>query len=91
VCAAVLASLAAGFGRLPVEHQRRVEDLCLRSLSALGEHVLTDELDRALSALVTTLGAWGRCETAVAVQQARDDLARSIGRLGARSSRVPRG
>ncbi|MCA1626918.1 MAG: hypothetical protein LC742_03010, partial [Acidobacteria bacterium] len=58
------------------------------SLSALGDHVLTAELDAALSGLTRTLQASGRAEVAAAVAAAQAQLSRSIGRLNSRATRV---
>ncbi|MGH7263928.1 MAG: hypothetical protein ACREMB_03605 [Candidatus Rokuibacteriota bacterium] len=87
--AEVVRTVAVMFDRLPPRHLRRAEDLVLRSVSALGEHVLTAELDAALSDLVSALAGADRLETAAAVRTARDTLARSVGRLNSRSTRVP--
>ena len=54
----------------------------------LGDHVLTAELDAALSALVDTLKASERFDTADAVQMAQAALGQSIGKLNSRSTRV---
>ena len=53
--AEVLHTFAVMFDRLPLDQQRRAEDIILRLLSALGEFVLTAELDSTLSALVGAL------------------------------------
>lgn len=45
----VVRTFAIMLSRLPSDQQRRAEDLILRILSALGDHVLTAELDAALS------------------------------------------
>lgn len=84
----VLRTFSLLFDRLPKDLQLRGEDLILRILSALGDHVLTAELDSALSQLGEKLQIVGRIETAVAVQKARDELSASIGRLNSRSTRV---
>jgi len=81
-------SLALLFERVSPQLQRRAEDLIRRSLSALGDHVLTAELDSALAALSATLDRAGRQETAREVRVARDRLAASIGRLGSRATRA---
>ena len=86
--AEIIRTLAVMFHRLPIEQQRRSEDLVRRSLSALGEHVLTAELDAALAALTDTLEGAGRHETAQQVQSARDRLGVSVGKLGSRATRA---
>lgn len=89
--AEIVRAFALLFERLPLEQQRRAEDLLLRVLATLGDHVLTGDLNAALSALVAALSACGRCEIAEAIRAARDDLAASIGALNSRSTRVPPG
>ncbi len=76
------------FDRLPPQLQLRVEDIVLRVLPGLGDHVLTRELETALTGLIATLEAAGRRATAAAVRDAKDQLARSIGKLGGRATRV---
>jgi len=86
--AEILHSLDLTFERLPELRRRRVEDLLLRTLTALGDHVLTAELDSALTGLITTLKRAGCGETAAAIESAHAELARSIGTLASRSTRV---
>ena len=86
--AEILRSVDLTFDRLPEPQQRRAEDLLLRTLTALGDHVLTAELDGALVGLIATLKRAGRDKTAAAIETAHDRLARSIGKLGSRSTRV---
>lgn len=74
--------------RLPRERQQRAEDLILRILSALGDHVLTAELDAALAALIGKPKAAERFETAAAVYAAQEQLQLSVGKLNSRSTRV---
>jgi uncharacterized membrane protein len=88
--AEVVRALATLFGRLPTAHQQRAADVALRIMAALGEHVLTAELDAALSALADALSAGDRRDVADAVTAARHTLARSVGSLNSRSTRVPR-
>ncbi|MGH8480188.1 MAG: hypothetical protein ACREXK_11580, partial [Gammaproteobacteria bacterium] len=73
---------------LPPDLQLRVEDVIRRTLSALGDHVLTNELESALTGLISTLEQAGRRQTAAAVLAAKDQLARSLGKLGGRSNRL---
>lgn len=75
------------FDRLSSEQQQRAESIILCILSALGDHVLTTELDATLSALVCTLRSSARFDTADAVQVAQDKLRLSIGKLNSRSTR----
>lgn len=77
------------FDRLTAIQQRRAEDLILRIISALGDHVLTAELNATISQLISTLEAAGRTDTALAVETAREKLAQSVGKLNSRSTRVP--
>jgi uncharacterized membrane protein len=86
--AEILRTFELLFERLAPEGQARVEDIVLRSLSSLGDHVLTLELETALNRLIARFEAAGRSTTAAAVVAARDRLARSIGKLGSRSTRA---
>ena len=86
--AEIIRTLAVMFHRLPIEQQRRSEDLVRRSLSALGEHVLTAELDAALAELIHALEGAGRHVTGLEVRRARDRLGISIGKLGLRATRA---
>lgn len=88
VFAEVISTLALMYARLPPEQQARTEDLILRILSALGDHVLTRELNSALSALSSTLAESGRSETASLVEKAQRQLGQSVGKLNSRSTRV---
>ena len=85
--AEVLHTFAVMFDRLPLDQQRRAEDIILRLLSALGEFVLTAELDSTLSALVGALNKSARISTAVAVQAAQERLQLSVGKLHSRATR----
>jgi hypothetical protein len=85
----VVRTLAVMFERLPARLQQRAEDLVLRILSALGDHVLTAGLDAALDNLVRVLMAAGRLETVEKVRIAHEQLKLSIGELNSRSTRVP--
>ena len=85
--AEVVHALAVLFDRLPPAQQRRAEDIILRVISALGEFVLTAELDSTLSALAEALNNCARTSTASAVQAAQDQLRRSIGKLHSRATR----
>lgn len=89
IFAEVLRTFVTMYPRVPAEHQPRVEDLLRRILPVLGDHVLTRELDGALSALLQTLTSSGRIDTASLIQEARSKLKESVGKLNSRSTRVP--
>jgi hypothetical protein len=77
------------FDRLPNDQQDQVEDRILRIFSALGDHVLTIQLEAALTALIAKLRESKRWATADAVQTAQEKLAQSVGQLNSRATRVP--
>ncbi|MGH7572771.1 MAG: DUF2254 family protein [Gemmatimonadota bacterium] len=87
--AEVVRALTALFDRLPAWLQDRTEDIIRRILSGLGDHVLTADLDAALTDLVRTLRSAGRWEATASVREAQEDLRTSIGKLNSRSTRVP--
>lgn len=87
----VITTVSVMFDRLPKKWQERAEDMLLRILSALGDHVLTAELEKALSVLIIKLNGTGRVDTADAVQKALKQLAQSVGKLNSRATRVPPG
>ncbi|MEZ4617575.1 MAG: hypothetical protein R2867_18960 [Caldilineaceae bacterium] len=88
IFAAVVQTLAQRFGQLPATAQQHAEMTIRRLLSALGDHVLTTELDQALATLIAALYAADCTETAAAVQQAQADLQRSLGTLHSRATRA---
>jgi len=91
-CAAeIYRTFAKLFHRLPPSLQRQANDLLLRSLSGLGDHILTSDLEGALSVLVDALTAAAHPECAEAIAAAQRQLALSIGRLNSRSTRTEAG
>lgn len=86
--AEVIHAVTALLDRLRPEEQARAEDLVLRIISTLGDHVLTADLDAALAGLMSALTRSSRIRSAGAVRAARDGLAASIGQLNSRSTRV---
>jgi hypothetical protein len=84
----VFASL---FRRLPASLRQRAVDVLLRSLSGLGDHILTGDLDEAMSELINVLDTAGQTQCADAMKAARDQLRLSVGRLHSRASRTPTG
>jgi len=89
--AEIVRTFAMTFDRLPLRERLRVEDLVLRTLSGLGDHILTTELDETLTDLVSSLERAGQASTVAAVRRAQTDLASSIGTLNSRATRVPGG
>ena len=83
-------TIAVLLERLPLPLQARAEDLVLRSLSALGDHVLARDLDDALREVTAALRRIQRTAAAEKVERARLALATSIGVIGARGSRAAR-
>lgn len=74
--------------RFPPHLQRQANDLLLRSLSGLGDHILTRDLEASLLALTAALNAAGHSQPAGAIAAAQRQLELSIGRLNSRSSRT---
>jgi uncharacterized membrane protein len=67
----------------------RLADVANRTLSSLGEHVLTRQLEAALEDLAKALTERGFVVVARAVSEASAELAASLGKLNSRSTRVP--
>lgn len=84
-------TLASWLPELPPGLQDRIDDMVLRSLSALGDHVLTRELEEALDRLSEALTDAGHGGTAEALATAKDKLSQSVGALNARSTRAQAG
>ena len=87
--AAVLDALAVTFDRLGPRERDRTQELVMRSLASLGDHVLTRKLDEALAGIADAFERAGLGESALSVRAARDGLAESIGKLNSHSTRVP--
>jgi hypothetical protein len=86
--AEIYRTFATLYHRFPVALRRQADDLLLRSLSGLGDHILTTDLEAALSALSTALTAHGQSQCGAAVVAALDQLKQSIGHLNSRSTRT---
>ena len=87
--AEIFRTYAIIFDRLPPEQQEQVDDCICRILSALGDHVLTEELAGAIRSMIEALRDAGRDGTATALEDAMLILGRSVGKLNSRSTRVP--
>jgi hypothetical protein len=91
-CAAeIYRTFASLFHSLPPPLRRQADDLLLRSLSGLGDHILTSDLEASLSALIAALNLDGRSQCAGAIGAAQHEHQRSIGRLNSRSTRTNAG
>ena len=89
VYAEIVRTFALVFDRLPLPDQGRATDLLLRTIPGLGDHILTTDLDDALTSLTGALDRAGCLDVATAFRTARTELAQSIGTLNSRSTRVP--
>jgi uncharacterized membrane protein len=85
---AVTRTLDILFDRMPPELQQRAENVILRMLSVMGDHMPSREMEHVLQDLVLTLEDAGRDRIAANVRQAWEELAQSIGDLNSRSTRV---
>lgn len=83
--AEVYLALALAMRRLSGDLRGEVEATVTRSLSMLGDHALTAELDEAIAILADTLPPG---EAKSALKQARDELASTWGKLNSRATRV---
>lgn len=86
--AEIARTLAVMFARLPQAQRPRVDGLIRNILSALGDHVLTTDLQAALIELENALNSAGSRDTAADLRAARLALSASVGRLGSRSTRA---
>jgi uncharacterized membrane protein len=86
--AEVLNTLRAIYPRLPSELQERVDDLLQRVVSAMGDHVLTRDLEQAINGLSEVLRVARHDEAAGMLEEAGEALGASVGELGSRATRV---
>ena len=87
--AEIVRAFALTLERLPPRLQRESEHLLRRTLSALGDHVLTTELEDALTMLEQALERSGLAATEADIRAAHMELATTIGILNSRATRVP--
>lgn len=88
VFAEILKNFAFLFDRLDENDQKKVEDIILRILSCMGDHVLTTLLETAIDKLSYVLKRHERYDTADHLLSAKDQLGKSIGKLNSRSTRT---
>ena len=83
----VVDTFASMFERIPKAYEPRFEDVILRIITGLADHVLTAELDGALRELRETLLRASRQETAELVAEAHRAMRAARGHLHSRSTR----
>lgn len=91
LAAEIYGCFATLFPRLTPSLQDRAEMLILRSVSALGEHVLTRELDTAILAVADSMRSCGKESSAESLLLARHQLEGTIGNLNSRGTRATAG
>lgn len=84
----VVCSFNRIYNDLPEKLQERTEIALCHLLTGLGDHVLAQPLQRALTEMADTLRADGRTETADALEAACHQMAGISGELNARSTRA---
>jgi prepilin signal peptidase PulO-like enzyme (type II secretory pathway) len=91
-CAAeIYRTFATLLKRLSAPLQDFAGDIVMRSLAALGDHLLTSDLDEALAELADALGEAGQAKRAAAITRARRRMASNIGKLSSRTGRAKTG
>ena len=85
VLAEAYQGLALAAERLPADRRAELQGVVDRSISALGEHVLTAELDGSIATLAAAMDQNGY--DASALREARDKFAVSWGELHSRATR----
>jgi len=86
--AEVLNAFAVFYPWLPPDLQERADDLLARAISAMGDHVLTRDVELAIEELSRVIRTAGRPDAARMLESARDKLEASVGQLASRSTRV---
>lgn len=74
---------------VPVERLPALTDTVRRLLSSLGDHVLTRDLEEELGHCRQSLERRGESDVAEEIRAATETLAKSIGALNSRGTRVP--
>lgn len=89
--AEVMNAFAVFYPWLPPDLRERADDLLARAISAMGDHVLTRDVEFAIAGLARTIRVAGPAETARMLENAGSELGASIGQLASRSTRVKAG
>ena len=84
---AVYRSFASIYPHLGPEDRKHAEETIIRTLTGLADHILTLNLDEALTELAVVLQLEGAGDVAGRVEAARDQLREGVGKLSARGVR----
>lgn len=84
----VINVIAAVYPHLGADQRARIDEALRRIISTMGIHVLTRDLDIALSALSETLEAEGSDRIAASLAEAHKRMAASVGELHSRFTRT---
>lgn len=84
----VLANISLAYPFVSNDIKTKFNDVIIRILSAMGEHVLSEDLDKSLTNLTETLFSDGNQRTALILRDAHQKLSESVGHLGNRGTRV---
>ena len=88
--AEVTRTFASTFPRLSASERYHVEGIIQRILTALGDMVLTNDLEEGLTQLADSLERSGSTFVAAEVRQALGKQRSLLGQLKSRSTRVPK-
>jgi uncharacterized membrane protein len=86
--AELLRSLRCSYPLLSPKYQERADQVLYRATSAMGDHVLTRDIDDELTTLIDRLEELERHRVASILTEARRELAASWGKLANRSTRT---
>jgi len=87
--AEVLDNISLVYPYVSSDIQSKFNDVIKRILSAMGDHVLSNDLDKSLTRLIETLSSSkGNQATAKTVRIAQEKFSRSVGQLANRGSRI---
>jgi hypothetical protein len=88
IYAEVMRTFANLFEAMIPANQLRVADIIRRLMMALGDHILTSQLEEALLSIVSTLERSGYPESAAEVNQALATFRQSIGEIRSANTRI---
>lgn len=86
--AEVLDNISLAYPYVSDDIKLKFNDVIKRILSALGDHVLSKDLEKSLTKLSETLSSEGNQTTTQILRDAHHELSKSIGQLANKSTRV---